>query len=177
VVVRDTVAQDTVRGPSPRGAFLRSLVIPGWGQASVGSYTRGGIFFAIQSTSGYMLAKTIARLNQARDRESFRVAAARDSLFLLMQQDTAANRRLSDPLAFEEAVSDNPNVAEARDLVESREQQRQDWITYTIFFTLMSGVDAYVSAHLRNLPGELSAEPRSDGGFALSVKIPLGRAR
>ncbi|MGH7555350.1 MAG: hypothetical protein ACREMQ_20295, partial [Longimicrobiales bacterium] len=54
VVVRDTVAQDTLRGPSPRGAFLRSLLIPGWGQASVGSYTRGGIFFAIQSTSGYM---------------------------------------------------------------------------------------------------------------------------
>ena len=66
----DTLAADsTRRGITPRGAMFRSIVIPGWGQAAVGSYTRGGIFFAIRSSSYYMLFRTIGRLNESRDIE------------------------------------------------------------------------------------------------------------
>jgi hypothetical protein len=173
----DTAAADTLTGPSPRSAFIRSLVVPGWGQASVDSYTRGGVFFALQTTSGYMLFRTIGRVHEARDREQRRVSIAVDSLEALMAEDTAAARRLSDPVAFQAAIDEDPDVAAARALVTSRRRHRQDWITYTLFFTMMSGVDAYVTAHLRGFPVELSGEPRRDGSFALGVTVPLGRRR
>ena len=53
---------------SPRGAFLRSLVIPGWGQAWVGSPGRGAVYFAMEASSGWMLYKTQSRLSDARRR-------------------------------------------------------------------------------------------------------------
>jgi hypothetical protein len=173
----DTAAADTLSGPSPRSAFIRSLLVPGWGQASVESYTRGGVFFALQATSGYMLFRTIGRVHEARDREDRRVSIAVDSLETLMAEDTAAARRLSDPVAFQAAIDDDPDVAAARALVTSRRRHRQDWITYTLFFTMMSGVDAYVTAHLRGFPAELSGEPRPDGSFAFGLTVPLGRRR
>ncbi|MGH7461185.1 MAG: hypothetical protein ACREMA_09170, partial [Longimicrobiales bacterium] len=38
----DTVRADSARRITPGKAFYRSLLVPGWGQASVGAYVRGG---------------------------------------------------------------------------------------------------------------------------------------
>lgn len=173
----DTTQADSLRGPSPRGAFIRSLAVPGWGQAAVGSYGRGAFWFGIQSTSWYMLFRTIGRLDQAKQREERRVIAATDSLNRLIEEDPDAADRLADPIAFEEAVAANARVAEARALIDSRRRHRQDWITYTLFFTMMSGVDAYVNAHLRDFPAELSTQARDDGSVGLRISVPLGTRR
>jgi hypothetical protein len=54
--------------------------------------------------------------------------------------------------------------------------QRQDWITYTLVWTLASGVDAFVAAHLATFPGKVEAEPRSSGGgMQLKLSFPTGR--
>ena len=50
---------------SPMGAFFRSLVLPGWGQASVGRPVRGAFYFAMESASLWMLFKTQSKLNSA----------------------------------------------------------------------------------------------------------------
>lgn len=50
---------------SPMGAFFRSLVLPGWGQASVGRPVRGAFYFAMESASLWMLFKTQAKLSAA----------------------------------------------------------------------------------------------------------------
>jgi hypothetical protein len=175
----DTVAADSARRLSPRSAFIRSVLVPGWGQASAGSYRRGGIWFAIHTTSWYMLGKTLGKLSEARDHERRRMAFATDSLELLIAEDTAAARRLGtrDSLAFQQAVDANGRVTSARSLIEARERHRQDWITYTLFFTMMSGVDAYVNAHLTDWPVELSAEPRRDGALVIQAKYRLGSVR
>lgn len=170
----DSIAADTLRGPSPRGAFVRSLVVPGWGQASVGAYHRGAVFFGIQSTSWYMLLRSVGKLSAIRGIEARRVVAATDSLLDLMANDPDRAEQLSDPIAFDNAVASDPGVAGARDLVRSRKRHRQDWITYTLFFTMMSGVDAYVAAHLRGFPAVLVVEPRGDGGLDLGVSMPVG---
>lgn len=177
VTTPDTTQIDSLAGPSPRGAFIRSLVVPGWGQAAAGSYTRGAVFFGIQTSSWYMLFRTISRMEQAKQREQRRVLAATDSLNRLIEEDPDAAERLADPIAFDAAVAANPRVAEARALMDSRRRHRQDWITYTLFFTMMSGVDAYVNAHLRQFPPELSTQVREDGSFGLQISIPLGRRR
>ena len=57
----------TQRPPvSPRGAFFRSLVLPGWGQASVDQPVRGAFYFAMEAGSLWMLFKTQAKLDAAR---------------------------------------------------------------------------------------------------------------
>jgi hypothetical protein len=168
---------DSVRRITPGKAFYRSLLIPGWGQASVGAYVRGGTFFALQSASAYMLLKTMSRLADAQDMEPRRVAVATDSLLELSRETPADSIRLSDPVRFQAAVDSAPGVRQVRNLIETRKQQRQDWITYTLVFTLASGVDAFVAAHLANFPGSIDATPRVGGGANLEVRLPLGRSR
>lgn len=164
---------DVERGVSPRGAMIRSFLFPGWGQAAAGSYTRGGVFFAIQGSSWYMLLRTIARYHQAQDIVARKTRIATDSLDRLIATDTAAARRLSDPSNYAAALSEYPGMIRARALVNSRRQQRQDWITYTLFFTLISGVDAYVNAHLKDFPGDIMTEARRDGSVSFGLRLPL----
>jgi len=167
---------DTVR-ISPRAAFIRSLLVPGWGQFSVGSYKRGAVFVALQGTSAFMVVRTQIRVNDAKDLVAERTAAAVDSLNRLIDTDTAAARLLSRPGAFQAAVDSTPGVRRARGLVESRRNQRQDWVTYLIVSTLASGVDAFVSAHLADFPAEIEPEARPDGSAALKFTVPVGRRR
>jgi hypothetical protein len=121
-----------------------------------------------------MLLKTLGRLNTARGIEGRLVGIATDSLNALIAMDSLLAEELSDPLAFEEAVGEHTGVQDIRGLVDAREQQRQDWITYTIFFTLISGVDAYVNAHLRDFPVDIITPPSTDGSIRLMFRVPVG---
>jgi hypothetical protein len=52
---------------SPMGAFFRSLILPGWGQVSVDQPGRGAFYFAMEAGSLWMLFKTSAKLDAARN--------------------------------------------------------------------------------------------------------------
>jgi hypothetical protein len=39
------------------GAFLRSLILPGWGQAAVNQPVRGAFYFTMEATSLWMVYK------------------------------------------------------------------------------------------------------------------------
>ena len=166
-----------VKHITPRGAFIRSLIVPGWGQFSVGANTRGAIFVGLQSASWYMLIKTLNKLNTAQDEEAAVSKPVEDSLRAAMAKDTLLARQLANEHVFREKVRAHPDVAPAHSLVTSREQQRQDWITYVLFTTLASGVDAYVAAHLADFPGTISAQPQAGGGAQFRVTMPVGRRR
>lgn len=175
-VLRETLQADSVvadtGGISPRTAFIRSLIIPGWGQASVGSYVRGGVFFGLQTTSGYMLLRTIGRVNQAKELEGRRRAFARDSLLATGEfVDDSTGQEL------DAAVDENANVRDAEGLVNARRQQRQDWVTYLLVFTLASGVDALVAAHLADFPQRIEVEPTGDGGMRFGLRLPVSIGR
>jgi hypothetical protein len=190
VVAADTIPADTTApGISPRGAMLRSFLVPGWGQSAMGSYRRGGIFFAIRGGAGYMLFKTIGRLNEARDIEARGVRLAKDSLDALIAMDSVMaarrwhvlrdDRGLSDPVVYDMAVDSFPGVAGARALVRAREQQKQDWVTTFIVTALLDGIDAYVNAHFARFPVSIDTRPEPGGGasFRLTVPVPWGGAR
>lgn len=162
---------------SPRAALIRSLIIPGWGQASVGAYKRAGFFFAAQSASWYMLIKTLNKLSDARDIERERVDFTSDTLRARMALDTMLARVLSDPAAFDERVGTDADIRASRGLIDAREEQRQDWITYTLFFTFASGVDAYIAAQLADFPATIEARPARAGGMQLQVNVPLRRRK
>jgi Family of unknown function (DUF5683) len=174
---------------SPRSAFLRSLVVPGWGQASVGSYGRGAVFFALQGASHYMLARTLARLGQARRVEDRVVGLVTDSINQFIAEATKpetcelfpgpcaeAERLRDDPTgaAFETEVAADTAVSRIRNLVDAREDQKQDWITYTIFFTMMGGVDAYVNRHLQDFPVDVLTTARPNGRYTVGLRVRVG---
>lgn len=161
--------------PSPRAAFLRAVAVPGWGHVYSREYTRGAVYFTLQSTSWFMLVKTLRRLNDVQDRDERLTGLAMDSLEAAMAADSLLAEQLSDPEAYEDALLTYPGLGNARSLVRARKQQRQDWITYTLFFTFAAGVDAYVTAHLKDFPADIIAQPGLDGSLNLGVGIPVGR--
>jgi len=62
---------------TPMGAFLRSLVLPGWGQAAVDQPVRGAFYFTMEAASLWMLFKTQAKVDAARRAGDEELAAAR----------------------------------------------------------------------------------------------------
>ncbi len=59
---------DTTAGPpiSPLGAFARSFVLPGWGQAEVGQPVRGAVYFGLEAVTLWLVFKSQAKLSSAR---------------------------------------------------------------------------------------------------------------
>lgn len=163
-------------GPTPRGAFLRAAAFPAWGHVYIDEPVRGGVFFTLQSTSYFMLFKTLARLAEAEERRDVAAGIAADSLQRIMATDSVLADRLADPVAFEDAVAASDRVQTRQDLVDSRQRQRQDWLVYTATFTFASAVDAYVAAHLKGFP-DLDVMPAANGAVRLRVRLPTGRRR
>ena len=172
--VADTIPREF---PSPRAAFLRAVIVPGWGHVYTGEYTRGAVYFTLQSTSWFMLGKTIRKLNEVEDRDERLTGLAADSLDAAMAADPELAEELQDPEAYEAALLTYPGLQNARSLSRARRQQRQDWIAYTLFFTFAAGVDAYVTAHLKDFPADIVTEPGFDGRLNVGVQIPVGSRR
>ena len=166
--VRDSaVHADTVSNRFPPGkAMMRSMLLPGWGQFSVGAWKRGVLFAALQGSSYYMLVRTNSRLNEAEEKLDTRIGVVRDSLI-------GAATEPADTAGLEARLDTTVLVNAQRSLVTSRERHMQDWITYTIFFTLASGVDAFVAAHLADFPVQIETEPRVNGSMDLRLSVPL----
>ena len=169
-VVRDTVADTTAMRVAPGKAMLRSMLIPGWGQFSVGAVKRGVLFAALQGSSYYMLVRTNSRLNKAEEKLDTRTDFVRDSLI------TSATVP-EDTVGLEARLDTTQLVNAERSLVTSRKRHMQDWITYTIFFTLASGVDAFVAAHLADFPVQIGTEPQANGSVDLRLSVPLPSRR
>ncbi len=167
VIVPDTVAvaDSTERFPAGK-AMLRSMLVPGWGQFSVGAWKRGAFWVAVQGSSYYMLFKTKNKLDRAEDRLNGRIDMVRDSLLAL-----------DDTVDLELRLDTMSRFAVGRGLVSSRERHLQDWITYTIFFTLASGVDAFVAAHLADFPARIETQRQPDGATQFKVSVPFPSRR
>lgn len=58
---------DTLPRPpvTPMGAFVRSLVVPGWGQVAADQPARGAFYFTMEAGSLFMLLKSQSKLDAA----------------------------------------------------------------------------------------------------------------
>lgn len=148
--------------PSPTGAMLRSFVLPGWGQASYDRYLRGGVYFTGHVGNTYMVLKTLARLDEAEDRAERWEVAARDSL-------VAAGVPAD---SIEIRVDEHAEVQRFRGLADARREQREDWVALGLFWILVSGVDAYVTAQLADFPASIGAA--TDGRrYGVYISVPV----
>lgn len=163
----DTIPGEEVEGSdgiSPGGAFLRSALIPGWGHAEVGSYVRGAFYFTFESLVSFMLFKTQSRIGVAEERN-------------LLVEEAATARLLAagtDPVGLEEVLGEEEDVEESRGLVEARKGQREDWLALGLFLLFLGGADAYVAAHLSEIPAAVEIQGDPTGRMEIGVSIPVG---
>ena len=169
----DSVTADSTAGtesaaapslPSPAGAFLRGATIPGWGHAASGSLTRGAFYFGFEAGAGWMLLKTTRRLDAARRQLS---------LWEKRITERLARSGVTEPDEIEAVLGRDEEVLRLRSLVDAREEQREDWFAVALFTLLMSGVDAFVSAHLQNFPDPLTVDVEGGAGSVeVAVRLP-----
>ena len=167
---REAAAPDSASAPrrhSAGGAFLRSVLIPGWGQATVGSPDRGAFYFGVESMSLWMILKTSKTLESARDIMALRRAEA--------EARVIGEGTVVDPVEIANLVDEDEVVQDAEELVEIRSQQKEDWLAVGIFFLFLGGADAFVAAHLADFPEPLEAaiRPLLNMGVELAFSLPF----
>jgi len=154
---------------SPRGAFLRSLVLPGWGHLSVDAPGRAAFYVAAQGGTAWMLGKSILRRSSAR--------RFRDEEFRMVWDELQAQGIQSPDTLRVRALGD-ARVERWQELVDIRGDQVEDWLALGIFLSLLGATDALVAAHMADYPEPLTFDvvPRGGaGGWELRFRLPVGR--
>lgn len=128
----DTVQVDSSRAPSPAGAMIKSLLIPGLGQISLGRKLTAAVFVAFEGAALAMVLKSQRELNDAR----------------------AESGGEETPLVMEKA------------------RKREDWLVLMGVNHVLSGLEAYVSAHLWDFPGDLQIQA-VPGGVRAAASMPV----
>ena len=153
-------ADSLLRPPiSPRRAFLSSLLFPGAGQAAL----RRPV-----SSTVYATSEVLALLMIAKSREDLRLAKEAPRDIIVGYRVTDDGLIIIDP-ASPEAL----NLVETHPLhprIRARRQHLEDWVAFLIFNHFFSAADAFVAAHLWEVPARVSVQPRPDG-LALSMSI------
>ncbi|HIC14618.1 MAG TPA: hypothetical protein EYO83_05680 [Gemmatimonadetes bacterium] len=151
---------------TPGGAFLRAVLVPGWGHVSIGAHTRARVYFALESAVAYGIIRTRRRISEATSRASFREILLREDLLI---------QGITDPTQIETALDSDATLADLRKLTEARGDQQEDLVAFGLFLLLLSGADAFVSAHLKDFPEPLAIEggPTDDGRFEMGLRLRL----
>ena len=162
-VVDTLVAPDLPQPPiSPRRAFITSFLLPGYAQARLDRPTASAVFFGIEAASVLMLGKTLHDLRTAK---RFRA----DSVPLTYELDEGG--------AIVRDAAGAPIVAQwqpgryTEALVRARRLQVEDWLAAIVFNHLFAGAEAFVSAHLWDVPAALSVRPTAGGGAAVTASL------
>ncbi len=149
--VIDTALTNIKPPLSPRRAFLYSLAAPGLAQSRLGRPVAGAIFVFTESIAIAMLRESAADLRQAR---SFRT----DSLLAIG----------NDPLTGT-AITHRSTYTD--ELINIRKSHVEDWIAFLIANHLFAGADAYVAAHLWDLPAQIKVSQAPNGGGLIAARI------
>jgi len=133
--------RDTLTGPpiSPRSAFLRSVLVPGLGQAALERGTAGAFFVSLEALSLLMTIKSKRDLRVARRLET-------DSVFSHFNTQGT-------PVFVPSPVAGR---------VRARKQHVEDWVALLIFNHLFAGADAFVAAQLWDVPARVSVQRDGD---------------
>jgi hypothetical protein len=124
-----------IRPPlSPRRAFLTSLVAPGYGQAILGRPNAAALFILTEAIALLMVRETATELREARR----------------LQDDSVA-------LYFVNPVTGVPDTSYQPGryptaLVRARRAHFEDWIAALVANHVIAGADAFVAAHLWDVP-------------------------
>jgi hypothetical protein len=139
----DTGSRPVPKPPlSPRRAFLFSLLLPGYSQSVLGRPTAGAIFVLSEAIALGMLRESKADLDEAR-------ALRTDSLVVVAFDQAGAPVKAPSPYTDE--------------LIDVRRGHVEDWVAFIIANHLFAAADAYVGAHLWDLPSQISLRQTREG--------------
>jgi hypothetical protein len=140
----DTVVRNELRPPlTPRRAFVYSFLAPGLGQSRLGRPVAGAIFVFTESIAIAMLRESAADLRQAKRFRS-------DSLMVIGTDPLTGST-----VTLETSFND--------ELIRIRKSHVEDWIAFLIANHLFAGADAYVAAHLWDLPAQMQVSQTPHG--------------
>ncbi|AHG90733.1 hypothetical protein J421_3196 [Gemmatirosa kalamazoonensis] len=143
---------------SARRALIYSILVPGLGQSKLDRTATGAFFMAVEAGALAMVAKSTFDLAEAK-------AFRGDSLIATsFPVDTAGN-----PVTGTGAGTRVPNLFNGS-LARARRLHLEDWIAVIAFNHLIAGAEAFVSANLWAVPGEVSVRP-SEHGATLAMKV------
>ena len=146
----DTTSRPVPQPPlSPRRAFLYSLLLPGYSQSILGRPTAGAIFVLSEAIALGMLRESKADLNEAR-------ALRTDSVVVVGFDESGAPIKSASPYTDE--------------LIDVRRGHVEDWVAFIIANHLFAAADAYVGAHLWDLPSQVSLR-QTRGGTVLAARL------
>jgi hypothetical protein len=96
------------------------------------------------------------------------------AMLLNARHELAAARRVQGDSVFVGFTGDPPvpvyEPVFLSDRVRSRRQQVEDWAAIVIANHLLSGLDAFIAAHLWDLPTQVSVRP-TERGAALAARV------
>ena len=156
---------DTAPKPpiTPRRAFLYSLAVPGSAQTILDRPRTAAFFVTIEALSLTMARKSANDLREAK-------RYARDSIVATYQVDPTTGIAVRDTAGNLVPATYLPNrFGGIR--VAARRTHLEDWIATLVFNHLISGAEAFVSAQLWDLPGQVSLQ-RTSSGTAIVARIP-----
>ncbi|MEP6779110.1 MAG: hypothetical protein ABJC26_04415 [Gemmatimonadaceae bacterium] len=152
LISRALIAQPSKPPLTPKQAFVYSLILPGLGQSRLDRGSAGAFFALIELGSLAMVQKSKTDLNEARKFSG-------DSLPANYAVDATGKITGTGSYQIKFPVA----------LVNTRRLHVEDWFAALAFNHLMSGADAYVAAHLWEVPASLSVVPRRDGAMLVAT--------
>lgn len=152
VRVDSTAARRELRPPlSPRRAFVTSLVFPGYAQSILGRGRTGTLLLAFESVAVIMIRESAGSLREARRNRA-------DSVIVSWVDAGGVPAVRYERTPFSAA------------LVRARQEQLEDWIAVLVGNHLFAAIDAYVAAHLWDVPMEVGVRS-SSGTRGLALRL------
>ena len=144
-----TIPRDSLVPPiTPRRAFLYSFLLPGYAQSILGRHKAAGGFILMEAISLAMIRESAADVREARRFEN-------DSLVIAYG---AGGKPVLEPGRFGSAE------------VKTRRAHVEDWTALLVANHLCAGADAFVAAHLWDVPARLGLR-RSPNGTMLTASF------
>ena len=149
------VTAAVTRAPiGPRRAFFYSFLVPGYSQTILGRNKAAATFAFVEAISLVMIRESAADVNEAR-------RMTNDSIVVSYVDANGAP-----------AITKLPPRFDDRD-IRTRRAHIEDWVAFLIANHLFAGADAFVAAHLWDVPARLGlrvAPGRGNTVVAASLK-------
>ena len=146
----DTVTRAAALQPpiTPRRAFFYSFLLPGYSQTVLGRHKAAAAFMLAEAISLAMIRESAADVNEARRTEN-------DTLIVTYVDASGQAIPTKAPPFFTD-----------RD-VRARRAHVEDWAAFLVANHLFAGADAFVAAHLWDVPQRLGLRVYPRGGGAV----------
>lgn len=145
-------ALDSLKPPiSPRRAFAYSFFAPGYGQSVLGRHRAAVAFMLVESISLVMIRESGADVHEARR----------------MANDTVVVSYV-DAFGNPAATTSAPRFSDKE--IRTREAHVEDWAALLVANHLFAGADAFVAAHLWDIPVRLALRAAPHGA-ALTAAV------